>query len=72
MAKYLELPSGCMLDIEDIIYIGTVKFNETNDGNKYMFNVIWAHKIHKDMIYNTPDEAWKDQLYIKTCIKNTY
>lgn len=70
MAKYLELPSGCMLDAEDIIYIGNVKPIETVLDCKYVFNIIWAHRVNKDMIYDNPDEAWKDQLYIKTCIKN--
>lgn len=64
MSKYIELPSGRMLDTEDIIYVGLVKDKSSLFSRRYFFKVSWASRNTYILQYKDYDECSTDREFI--------
>ena len=64
MSKYVELPSGRMLDTEDIIYVGLVEDKLGLFGRGYFFKVSWASRITYTLQYRDYNECSTDREFI--------
>ena len=65
MNKYYELPSGRVVSMEDIIYIGPIesKIGLITEGHK--FQVTWASRTTTLLKYDDYDECETDRNFIK-------
>ena len=72
MSKFIELPTGHILDIEDIIFVSGIKTcfdDKTYDITHYEFNIIWANRALETLKYdhleycNLDREALKKELF---------
>lgn len=70
MSKYCELPSGRLIDMEDIIYVGTIhdKLGMFNRG--YEFSVSWASRVTYWFKYDDYESCEKDWQFIKDSLKD--
>lgn len=59
MNKCIKLPSGRILDVNDIIYISQPRFKM---GDKYPWyvDIIWAHRIQETLNYYNKEELDSD------------
>lgn len=55
---YKELPSGKILSVDDIIYIGNCVKNK---DNCWEFSVLWANRAQEKMRYNSLEECCNDR-----------
>ena len=65
MSKYHQLPSGRVIDIEDIMYVGLTSEKWTLLGNKHEFQVMWANRLTYTFEYNDLHECEKDLMFIR-------
>lgn len=58
----IELPSGRLIDLTDVIYVGNIKMREEN----FEFDIVWANRIHEKLIYDYDVKTcMEDREYIK-------
>ena len=61
-----ELPSGRVLCIEDIIYLGIPKYKiDLFETKTWQFRVTWASRTTEILKYDTQETCQKDHEYIK-------
>ena len=56
MGKLKKLPSGRLIDVDDIIYISNIKKNVLTLEVEYSFSVLWANG--QKVKFKFPDEDW--------------
>ena len=64
MSKYYQLPSGRILDIEDIMYVGLISEKWTLLGNKHEFQIMWANRETYTFEYSDLYECERDLTFI--------
>lgn len=64
MSKFYKLPSGRMLDIESIIYVGLVSDKQSLFNRRYSFKVSWASRSTYTLQYRDYNECVTDHDYI--------
>lgn len=62
--SYMELPSGRLVKIDDIIYVSDIK----NKDNKYQVKVTWANRTTEIFEYEDEKVCQDDVYTIKTII----
>lgn len=69
MRTIFELPSGRIVDIENIIYLGEIR-TTTNffDDVFYKFDVIWAGREKIEFTYTDKEKCVLDWEYLKRYI----
>lgn len=69
MRTMFELPSGRMVDVENIIYMGEIR-TTTNffDDVFYKFDVIWAGREKIEFTYTDKEKCVLDWEYLKRYI----
>ena len=68
-----ELPSGRMVDIENIIYIGELKEKSTfltNWETVYYFTVVWAGREQVKFEFNSKEDCVVEWENLKLLLKN--
>ena len=65
MNKYYELPSGRVVSMEDIIYIGPIESKIGLITEGYKFQVTWASRTTASFKYDDYDECETDRNFIK-------
>lgn len=74
MNNYIVLPSGKVIQTEDIIYISDIKIS----GGfllmpiKACFKVIWANRVAETLTYDNMKMANRDREYIKAQLFNSH
>jgi hypothetical protein len=66
MTTKFELPSGRVVDIENIIYLGEIR-ETTNffDDQFYRFEVVWAGREKIEFTYTNKEKCVLDWEYMK-------
>lgn len=69
MITKFELPSGRMVDVENIIYLGEIK-ETTNfwDDTFYKFDVLWAGREKIEFTYTNKEKCVLDWEHLKRYI----
>ena len=49
MSKCIQLPSGRIVNIDDIIYISNPKYSKSS--NEWSFDITWAYRIVESLNY---------------------
>ena len=58
----IELPSGRLIDLTDVIYVGNIKARE----ECFEFDIVWANRIHEKLVYEYDIKICvEDREYIK-------
>ena len=73
MTTKFELPSGRMVDIENIIYIGELKEKSTfftNWETVYYFTVVWAGREQVKFEFKSKEDCALDWENLKFLLKN--
>lgn len=71
MAAKFELPSGRMVDVENIIYLGEIKEKSnffTNWDTVYYFEVVWAGREKVTLTYKDEENCILDWEHLKRYI----
>lgn len=71
--KIIELPSGKMISIHDIIYVSNIKNKSKLDvfeNIQYYFDVLWANGQKVSINFNNIEQCKTDWLNLKDIIKN--
>lgn len=69
--KIIELPSGRMISIHDIIYVGNIKNKpDIFENNQYSFDVLWANGQKVSINFYTYEQCKIEWLDLKKVIKN--
>ena len=61
----IVLPSGSLINIDDIIYMSPIAIKNSDEETRYEFNIIWAHRIEKTLRYQSYHTAEMDWDFIK-------
>lgn len=69
--KIIELPSGRMISIHDIIYVSNIK-NKSDifENFQFYFDVLWANGQKVSINFNDYEQCKLDWLDLKNVIKN--
>ena len=73
MGTKFELPSGRMVDVENIIYLGEIKEKSnffTDWDTVYYFEVVWAGREKVTLTYKDKANCVIDWEHLKMYIKN--
>lgn len=63
----IELPSGRLIDLTDVIYVGNIKMRDEN----FEFDIVWANRIHEKLVYDYDAKACvEDREYIRKKLMN--
>lgn len=65
MVKYYELPSGRVVSMEDIIYVGPIESKIGLITEGHYFQVTWATRTTVTLKYDDYNECETDQNFIK-------
>lgn len=70
--QIIELPSGRMISIHDIIYVGNIKNRPDTlfENNQYGFDVLWANGQKISINFSNYEQCKIDWLDLKKVIKN--
>lgn len=76
----IELPSGRMVNIDNIIYISDIKNKHRLEGDQWYFDVLWANgqKVRitfinqnsNELTWKTSDKCSEDWYALKLAVKN--
>ena len=69
--KIIELPSGRMISIHDIIYVSNIKNkSDVFENIQYYFDVLWANGQKVSINFNDYEQCKLDWIDLKNVIKN--
>lgn len=67
-SNYLSLPSGRIIQIDDIIYVGLVKEDRKFGYHNVSFKITWANRVSEVFEYISMKDAQSDREALKQLI----
>lgn len=68
MSKFCEMPSGRLVDTEDIIYVGLVKDKMGLFTRGHFFEVTWASRVTYSFCYDNEEACKKDREFLRNIL----
>ena len=67
-SNYLSLPSGRIIQTDDIIYVGLIKEDRKFGYYNVSFKITWANRITEVFEYTSVEDAQSDREALKQLI----
>jgi hypothetical protein len=69
MSRYIELPSGEIIDVESVVYVSNIKLNISTMG--YWFSVLFTNREKITFNINDKQDCINERNTIKNNLLNT-